>query len=163
MLVYAKRGIAPALLGPLALVSAIETAGRRWQVAPLWMGPRQPGGLFGPARSWQAITPYVTPRHTRGRTRNERPRRNSTLEKQLADEISKRGLSAAAVARGAPTRSVGGRLVPALAFEMDRGISKPHADFDCSFPEVTFQQPEWGPLAFGFGCHFGLGLLAPVE
>jgi CRISPR-associated protein Csb2 len=31
------------------------------------------------------------------------------------------------------------------------------------FVELTFEDPLAGPLALGFGCHFGLGLFTPVK
>lgn len=29
--------------------------------------------------------------------------------------------------------------------------------------EIEFAEPVCGPIALGFGCHFGLGLFLPVE
>jgi hypothetical protein len=40
---------------------------------------------------------------------------------------------------------------------------RPPSDAVGAFAEVVFPEPVCGPLAFGFGAHFGLGLMAPVE
>lgn len=41
--------------------------------------------------------------------------------------------------------------------------AQPPSDAVASFPTISFAEPVFGPLAFGFGAHFGLGQLVPVE
>jgi CRISPR-associated protein Csb2 len=36
-------------------------------------------------------------------------------------------------------------------------------DWSLGFPELAFAAPVCGPLAFGFGAHFGLGLFVPAD
>jgi CRISPR-associated protein Csb2 len=45
-------------------------------------------------------------------------------------------------------------------FRTKRGLVQP--DTRGSFWKLTFDQPIAGPLALGFGCHFGLGMFKPV-
>ena len=44
-------------------------------------------------------------------------------------------------------------------FRSKRGLTQP--DTRGSFWRLTFAAPVSGPLALGFGCHFGLGLFRP--
>ena len=46
-------------------------------------------------------------------------------------------------------------------FRSRRGLLQP--DALGRFLELTFEVPLKGPLALGFGCHFGLGLFAAVN
>jgi len=62
---------------------------------------------------------------------------------------------------------LGDDLVMASSFEMERwkggaGLSPP-GDAVAAFPKITFPEPVMGPLAFGYGAHFGLGQLVPIE
>jgi CRISPR-associated protein Csb2 len=57
--------------------------------------------------------------------------------------------------------SVGGRLrrpVHYRRFRSKRGLVQP--DTRGSFWTLTFDEPISGPVALGFGCHFGLGLFS---
>lgn len=47
-----------------------------------------------------------------------------------------------------------------IRFRSRRGLIQPNRLG--SFWRLTFSEPVQGPLALGFGCHFGLGLFAPI-
>jgi len=44
-------------------------------------------------------------------------------------------------------------------FRTKRGLTQP--DTHVSFWRLTFDKPVPGPLALGFGCHYGLGIFKP--
>ncbi len=46
-------------------------------------------------------------------------------------------------------------------FRTRRGLVQ--SDRHGSFWQLTFPEPIPGPLALGFGCHFGLGLFVPWQ
>jgi CRISPR-associated protein Csb2 len=65
--------------------------------------------------------------------------------------------------RELPSVQHGGRALRPLhfhRFRRKRGIVQP--DTLGRVLELRFAQPVCGPLALGFGCHFGLGLFVPA-
>lgn len=111
--------------------------------------------LLGPARVWRSITPFVPPRHMKARGRN-------TLEGQLRAELESRS-------RVLPNH------VEVLDVRNDRSLLAfrhfqrsrkrgPGPPVDCGFAiELHFDEPVAGPLAIGYGSHFGLGLFTAVD
>lgn len=53
--------------------------------------------------------------------------------------------------------------IPASVFVAERSLDMPPPDCEAGFVRLEFPDPVVGPLAFGFGAHFGLGLLVPDE
>jgi CRISPR-associated protein Csb2 len=159
VLLFATSGLPERLIPVLAEGGEISLFGLgRWRLAPDWMGRRAPGALFGPARYWRSVTPYVTPLW-RGRKGGGDERRGLGPEDQLRDEIVQRRLPAALVRVTLTPNVVRGRFrVPAQNFSLDARGRKPPGDAVAVGAEILFEEPVWGPLAFGFGAHFGLGL-----
>jgi len=119
----------------------------------------QPGvdALLGPtggSRSWTSLTPLVLPRHAKRRGRN-------TLQGQITDELVSRGLPAPVRIDVLPLdderrsfrHAVRARRHPARPPPMDAALAV----------RLLFEVPLNGPLAVGYGCHFGLGLFAAVD
>lgn len=156
VLVYAASGLPPALILALALSGPVWLgAGAEWGLEPVWMGGVV-GGLFGPARAWEAVTAYVT---ARWRTdRFGRARRGLDPEAQLRREMALRGFP--------PPLAIdwldGAAATAARRFVTATKARRAPADSWQGRPEVVFAEPVRGPLAFGFGAHFGLGLLRPT-
>lgn len=138
-------------------------AGRReWRLALEGFGtPTQFGdcALLRSSRTWVSITPYLRPRHLKGRDLLEETRG------MIQVECERRGLPSPEVRidAGGPAAGrsirVGGQLRNVLAFHRfrsRRGLTQP----DRSGLAVRLEFPESirGPIALGFGCHFGLGL-----
>jgi CRISPR-associated protein Csb2 len=48
-----------------------------------------------------------------------------------------------------------------IRFRSKRGLTQP--DAQGSFWKLTFAKPIAGPLALGFGCHYGLGMFKPDQ
>lgn len=106
------------------------------------LGP--PGG----AQTWTSFSPFVPPRHLKPRGRN-------TLAGQIAAELACRGLPSASTEvlpwdeETRPMRhAVRNRRHPARRPPIDAGFAV----------RLVFERPIVGPIALGYGCHFGLGL-----
>lgn len=115
----------------------------------------RPGGYENTtigARSWTSLTPFVPPRFVKRRGRN-------TLEGQVLAELQSRGLPAAQKVEVLPDQSVAMRHFSRVR---RRGGNPPPVDVGYAL-RVTWNQPVPGPIALGYGCHFGLGLFQAEE
>lgn len=112
--------------------------------------------LTGCSAIWESVTPYLHPWHVK---------KKFTVADQIQRECRERGLPMPAKMEmfGEVVVGRGRRLRPIhfRRFRSRRDLSQP--DRLGSFWRVTFPEPVQGPLALGFGCHFGLGLFAPAE
>ncbi|QQP88021.1 type I-U CRISPR-associated protein Cas5/Cas6 [Skermanella sp. TT6] len=131
-----------------------------WAIRCVWLGEaeRAPSRLAGPSACWESVTPHVPPWHTR---------RGFTNADQIRREFDRRGLPAprrleqvaGPVARdGAPVRP------DDFVLRLDRRTiahGPAGRETDAAFWRLTFSEPVAGPLAIGWGCHFGLGLFSP--
>lgn len=109
--------------------------------------------LLSPSRRWISATPYLHPWHAK--------KRFGPAE-QLEKEIGLRRPELPPLARP-PERlaQIEIRGTSRLPLHFHRFRSKPglpQPDKQGSFWRLEFTEPLAGPLAFGFGCHFGLGL-----
>lgn len=112
---------------------------------------------------WRTVTPYLHPWHLKKLQLRSREARATAIHEQLRREWRGRaeGLPDIVEIREMPSVQFGGRELRALhfhRFRRKRGLTQP--DTQGSFWELTFAEPVQGPLALGFGCHFGLGLFA---
>jgi CRISPR-associated protein Csb2 len=134
--------------------------GQEWQV--LYEGAGLPGdfvgldgsAICGAARQFVSRTPYLMPWHTK---------RNFGVAEQVQRECRARGLPAVRSIDPLPYVHLAGRCRTPLdfhRFRSRRGLVQP--DTHGAFLEISFEEPVQGPLALGFGCHFGLGLFEPV-
>lgn len=117
------------------------------------MAPR----LFGPSRRWASFSPFVLVRHMKLRKEvtdgQERVRVVETPSDQLLRELQNRGyeLQGVRVRDHAPDRQHWVR------FRRHRPSGPPPVGGAFGF-ELEFATEVTGPLALGYGCHFGLGL-----
>jgi CRISPR-associated protein Csb2 len=140
-------------------------------------GIGQPGdfkdcALFGKARVWRSLTPFVSTRHAKT-FRDGRPKMDASgwqvgsgahdLLRLLA--LHPQGIAATIKQCDERERpfQFGNRYLRSLQFETirhdgsgNRGNSSGNAF------TITFPKPVSGPLALGYGSHFGLGLFIPV-
>jgi len=122
--------------------------------------------LVGMAQTWRSATPYIATRHFKERgTRRDMFPREQLAEMTLREELAHRGLPDPI--RVEPSNHlvlVGGRPLNWRDFRQQRVFgdgrrgSTPGVGF-----EIEFAEPVSGPIALGYGCHFGLGLFAPVD
>lgn len=106
--------------------------------------------LFGNSSSWTSITPYLHPWHIK---------KNFTVEDQLRRECRERDLPEIVQHTRMPVIHINGRELHASDFHRlrsKRGLVQP--DTRGSFWRIEFAEPVRGPIALGFGCHFGLGM-----
>ena len=106
--------------------------------------PDAPGRLFGSAHAWTSITPYVGPWHQKPRL---------TQPDMLRRECGLRGLPP--LAEVFPLDG-GARTRPEVRWRW-RGSTPPGPGRGALW-RLVFDAPVSGPLALGYGCHFGLGL-----
>ena len=135
---------------------------------------RRLGTLISPSRIWQSLTPFVLPRYGKQRGKN-------ALAGQVSAELDSRGLPPPLAVRclwplqGSPCSS---RSAAEHASETDgdtqrwnrfrhfkllrrRGPQPPVAQGFAV--QLEFDQPVGGPIALGYGSHFGLGLFCHGE
>jgi CRISPR-associated protein Csb2 len=107
-------------------------------------------------KTWISTTPYLMPWHAK---------KGFGWAEQIARELKERGLpSLAEPPSELCSIRINGRERRPIhfhRFRSRRGLRQP--DTLGRFLELTFEVPFEGPLALGFGCHFGLGLFAAVN
>ena len=127
--------------------------------------------LTKPASSWQSVTPFVVPRHIK-------PRGKNTVEGQIRKELGTRGFPDpvsvtifAPLDRCQPMTPEAGtsdQNAPTTwrhfrHFKLARRQG-PQPPLTCGFAiRLEFHKPVSGPIAIGYGSHFGLGLLEGEE
>lgn len=107
-------------------------------------------GLTRKGAVWKSTTPYLHPWFIK---------KNLTVEDQIAKECRMRGLPEPIALDRLDCITIGGRERTPIhfhRFRSKRGLTQP--DTLGSFWRLEFAEPVQGPLALGFGCHFGLGL-----
>lgn len=115
--------------------------------------------IFGSSKRWRSLTPFSLPRFpNRGGGKPPRPR--DLPEAQLIRELKSRGLQEPVSIKRIQGYQPNGRpLVRWLEFHTRR-FKGTHGKGLAGF-EIEFAEPVSGPIALGFGCHFGLGLFEP--
>ena len=112
-----------------------------------------------PACVWTSYTPYVPPRHLK--PKNSR----YTLADDVRRELALRGLPVPVEIEVFQQQGQDNKRQPPdqdlVKFVRTRIDSKPQPPKPWAFGvRVVFNEPQPGPIAIGYGCHFGLGLFA---
>jgi CRISPR-associated protein Csb2 len=161
VLVYADSGIAAEVVAALASVKTVAIGHQSLKLKPQWMGRECPSRLVGPSLRWSGVTPYVTPLWRLTKTGKERA--DFTPDAQIAGEFKILGLPAAQLS-WSPARWSDAGVLSAAQFDGQRQNGRgPNRDAVAAILEVEFAEPVQGPLAFGYGAHFGLGLLKAMD
>lgn len=161
VLVYADIGIAAEVIAALASVKSVGLSHQSYRLSPNWMGRELPSRMIGPSLRWSGITPYVTPLWRLTKTGKERA--NFTPEAQIGGEFKTLGLPSA-IMTWAPVRWTERGVLSAAQFEGKRQNGrKPNSDAIAAFLDVEFTEPVQGPMAFGYGGHFGLGMMRAMD
>lgn len=156
ILVHAAEGFSrEALIAFGELCKLFDDKGREWPVLLENYGQREQFGsdrYLCKSKEWISVTPYLHPWHLKKRL---------SIEDQIRRECAsrKKELPGLVDIRPEPTLTVKNkqlRPVHFYRFRNKRGLSQP--DTRGSFWRLTFEEAVAGPLALGFGCHFGLGL-----
>lgn len=158
VLIHAPGGLPPAAVTALAGIRRLWTRdGAEWQVVFEGAWPEaEASHSIHTSRSvtWTSVTPYLHPWHTKA---------GFGVPEQLRRECERRGLPPLVEIRQLSSVRLRGRdrrPVHFHRFRSRRGLNQP--DRRGSLVEITFADTVAGPLALGFGCHFGLGMFAPA-
>jgi CRISPR-associated protein Csb2 len=121
--------------------------------------------VAGESEVWRSVTPYLHPWHLKKPHLRSSEALRSALLEQLRREWRARGEALPDLVEMNDVNSVrfaGRELRPVHfhRFRRKRGLVQP--DTLGRMLELRFAAPIRGPLALGFGCHFGLGLFAPM-
>ena len=117
--------------------------------------------LFDRARRWRSLTPYILTRHVKRRT--DRPQ--NQIEREVLLRPNLHNLANAEYSSDpqkhiepmSTGQSGGTRPFDFFRHRRGGGSSSGRA---YSF-EIEFAEPVRGPIALGFGCHYGLGMFVP--
>lgn len=155
LLVHAPDGLdtqAQAAIAELAVIYSRE--GAEWRVLLEGLGEpaefEEHSPLLGRATCWHSVTPYLHPWHRK---------RGFEVADQIARECHLRGLPEPRLLEPLPDRQP--RALDFHRFRSKRGLVRP--DRQGCLLRLQFPEPIGGPLALGFGCHFGLGLFRAVN
>jgi CRISPR-associated protein Csb2 len=109
--------------------------------------------LLRSSRSWTSITPYLMPWHAK---------RYFGIVEQIRREIARRLSFPPLAAVDVPDQTtLPKRAIKFHRVRSRRGLTQP--DTLGSFLRLRFTEALTGPLALGFGCHYGLGLFTSNE
>jgi len=170
MLVHAPGGLGPDAVRVLTELQAL----RRDEGEPLRLMLEGAGGaalfekltlLAGQSAVWHSVTPYLHPWHLKKPQMRSVPGLHDAILEQLRREWHARGPDRCRIVDFDEILAAdfnGRRLRPLHfhRFRRKRGLTQP--DPLGRLIELRFDAPVAGPLALGFGCHFGLGLFAPA-
>ncbi|QQS48117.1 MAG: type I-U CRISPR-associated protein Cas5/Cas6 [Acidobacteriota bacterium] len=163
--IIAQRGFDESDVKALGSLRTIFRHGNRPDVRMVLTGLGETGQfpdlpLMNSSRNWRSVTPFSLPRFA-NRGGGKAPRPRDLPEAQLIRELKSRGFPEPITIKRIEGYEVGGRpMVRWLEFHTRRyNGTEGHglAGFEIEFPE-----PVRGPIAVGFGCHFGLGLFMPA-
>jgi CRISPR-associated protein Csb2 len=121
--------------------------------------------LTGASAAWRSVTPYLHPWHLKKPEMRTPKATAAAILGQLRREWCGRGPGLPEIVDicELPFIQHGGRTLRPLNFHRFRrksGLVQP--DTLGRLIELHFAQPVRGPIALGFGCHFGLGLFVPM-
>lgn len=143
--------------------AAIDRRRDEWKIRliPLDEAVPAPPGFDGRlARTWEAMTPYVPPRHY---LRDGNPRASESIAKQIRRELSFRHVSSAEqveVKEMADSTWVTVHLLGRNARAAERMFL---GDRRAYWLRLIFPEPVAGPIRLGHSSTFGLGLFRPVS
>lgn len=124
--------------------------------------------LLGKGKVWRSLTPFVSTRHPKTH-HDGRPKLDNdgwpigSPIHDLRRLIAEAGLPAPEKLEELREITINSRRLRALEFQTQRqhgNGSRAHQS-GAAF-QITFSEPVLGPLAFGYGAHFGLGLFVPA-
>ncbi|MDE2906040.1 MAG: type I-U CRISPR-associated protein Csb2 [Acidobacteriota bacterium] len=111
--------------------------------------------IFGTSRRWRSVTPFLASGHLKA----------AGYAGEVRRLLRRRGLDATGVrVDELKAIEVGGTPRRAIHFHRFRSRGREiQPDAAGTLLEITLRQPLAGPLALGYGSHFGLGLFAAIE
>jgi len=163
----------------LAALRRVNRGEGRPEVGFLLLGAGGPelfqpaSSILGPSAAWRSLTPFVLNRHPKqhrdGTPKlNEAGRQVDGPEDQVRLEWARRmaadpNLPPLLSVEPLGTCRLKGREVRWLEFRRWRAGGKSPATTYATGHLIRLARPVLGPIALGYGCHFGLGQFIPVE
>lgn len=157
ILVYVPDGMGDAEQRALTKVQRLwESGGTEWRLVLEGGGrPDVAANLTRSSTIWESVTPYLHPWHVKKRLSIEDQIRRECRERGIPEPLAVQTFDEMNIGRGRKRRPIHFHR-----FRSRRGLTQP--DRVGSFQRLTFPEPIAGPLALGFGCHYGLGLFRPM-
>lgn len=159
VLVHAPMGFGSDVLHILNGVRCLwERGGNEWRVVLESIGDDATAAspLAGASACWLSVTPYLHPWFAK---------KGFAVPEQIARECRERGMDEPLAVQPVESVEIGRgrrrRAVHFRRFRDKRGLIQP--DTRGHLLRLEFAEPVSGPLALGFGCHFGLGMFAPLD
>ena len=123
--------------------------------------------ILGTSAAWRSLTPFVLPRHPKRRATG-RPRPDAEglwvdgPEAQLRRELDRCGFPPPEHIDWVEAARVSGRREPWYRFDRERRSGGGARGSRAGYGFVLrFAEPVSGPMALGYGSHFGLGVFSP--
>lgn len=156
VLVHVAGGMSEAAQRALAKVQKLwERGGTEWTLVLEGSGtPDVAATLTRSSAIWESVTPYLHPWHAKKRLGIEDQIRRECRERGIPEPVVIEAFDEVEIGKGRKRRSIHFHR-----YRSRRGLTQP--DRLGSFQRLVFPHPVSGPLALGFGCHFGLGLFWP--
>ena len=107
--------------------------------------------LFDKHKVWRAATPYFMPWHTKSSFK-----RDAQLKKECKNRHYKN------ISVNDAKIKLASRYLSVKSFQTDHGNQKP-INRTGETVMLSFEEAVRGPIALGFGCHFGLGMFVPEK
>lgn len=108
--------------------------------------------VLGLSTTWASVTPFIAPRYVKKNGHNQ-------LFEQVRTELLQHGITEPVTVTYAKASDEVRKL---RHFVRSRGKG-PQACVDMGYAiELRFERPVQGPIAVGYGSHFGLGLFKPI-
>ena len=130
--------------------------------------------FFACARRWRSLTPYVLARHVKFRGPRDEDGRKRMVdgpEDQVRREVRQRWPEGPYLVSVNRSTDHEGRISPLLAGGSQglypanflRYRSRGSRGGGAYNFQIEFEEDVCGPIALGFGCHYGLGLFVPIR
>jgi CRISPR-associated protein Csb2 len=156
LIIFALRGFDPVSRNAISRLDRLfQGGGGEWRVALEGIFPVGHFGdspLLGKSSVWRSVTPYLHPWFAK---------KNFQPADQIWRECQRRGYPTPVDVVSEEIIAFNGRQLRPIHFHRFRakkGLTQP--DRHGGFWRIVFPEPVTGPIALGFGCHFGLGLFA---
>lgn len=120
-------------------------------------------GVFGKSKKWQNVTPFMATRYPKKSMSRQEQYESEIIRLIKSRELNQNFNADEITVKVLDDISVGGRSLRAIQFHRfrSRGREK-HPDTAGALLEITFPKEVRGPIALGYGSHFGLGLFRSV-
>lgn len=126
--------------------------------------------LFGCSQKWRSLTPYVLTRHIKFRGPKGNKKMVDGPHDQVEQEIRRRWPDGPRLVRAGSTYDPSRRIAPIRSgssngvrpIEFYRHRQRGSNGGGAFSFDLEFEEPMAGPVALGFGCHYGLGLFVPA-